>query len=59
MEILEAAPLIRQMLDGVEAEALRRFEAGHEIAGHVVAVGDKVAKFKVGDKVGVGCMVDR
>jgi len=32
-EILEAAPLIRQMLDGVEAEALRRFEAGHEIAG--------------------------
>lgn len=32
-EILEAAPLIRQMLDGVEAEALRRFEAGQSIAG--------------------------
>lgn len=32
-EILEAAPLIRQMLEGVEAEALRRFEAGQSIAG--------------------------
>jgi hypothetical protein len=32
-EILEAAPLIRQMLEGVEVEALRRFEAGHEIDG--------------------------
>ncbi len=31
---------------------------GHEIAGHVIAVGDQVKKFKVGDKVGVGCMVD-
>lgn len=32
-EILEAAPLIRQMLEGVEAEALRRFELGQSIAG--------------------------
>ncbi len=31
---------------------------GHEIAGVVTAVGDKATKFKVGDKVGVGCMVD-
>lgn len=31
---------------------------GHEIAGVVVAVGDKVTKYKVGDKVGVGCFVD-
>lgn len=31
---------------------------GHEIAGIVSKVGDKVTKFKVGDKVGVGCMVD-
>ncbi|MES2173524.1 MAG: NAD(P)-dependent alcohol dehydrogenase [Pseudomonadota bacterium] len=31
---------------------------GHEIVGHVTAVGDHVAKFKVGDTVGVGCMVD-
>lgn len=31
---------------------------GHEIAGVVSAVGDKVTKFKVGDRAGVGCMVD-
>lgn len=31
---------------------------GHEIVGHVIAVGQKVKKFKVGDQVGVGCMVD-
>jgi len=31
---------------------------GHEIAGVVSAIGDKVTKYKVGDKVGVGCFVD-
>src|SRR5215472_5838281 len=31
---------------------------GHEIAGVVTAVGNKVTKFKVGDKVGIGCFVD-
>ncbi|WP_312405959.1 NAD(P)-dependent alcohol dehydrogenase [Rhizobium sp.] len=31
---------------------------GHEIAGIVKAVGSKVTKFKVGDRVGVGCFVD-
>jgi len=31
---------------------------GHEIVGVVTAVGTKVTKVKVGDKVGVGCMVD-
>ncbi|TZF81000.1 NAD(P)-dependent alcohol dehydrogenase [Pedobacter sp. BS3] len=31
---------------------------GHEIVGRVVSVGDHVSKFKVGDLVGVGCMVD-
>ncbi|KAK2445490.1 putative mannitol dehydrogenase [Trifolium repens] len=31
---------------------------GHEIAGIVTEVGSKVQKFKVGDRVGVGCMVD-
>ena len=31
---------------------------GHEIVGHVIAVGKKVKKFKVGEAVGVGCMVD-
>jgi uncharacterized zinc-type alcohol dehydrogenase-like protein len=31
---------------------------GHEIAGVVSKVGDKVSKYKVGDHVGVGCFVD-
>ena len=31
---------------------------GHEIAGVVSAVGEDVTKFKVGDRVGVGCMVN-
>ncbi len=30
---------------------------GHEIVGHVTAVGGEVTAFKVGDVVGVGCMV--
>ncbi|KAJ0039713.1 hypothetical protein Pint_27738 [Pistacia integerrima] len=30
---------------------------GHEVVGVVTEVGSKVEKFKVGDKVGVGCMV--
>ncbi|MGC8763658.1 MAG: NAD(P)-dependent alcohol dehydrogenase [Acidobacteriota bacterium] len=31
---------------------------GHEIIGRVSKVGDRVEKFKAGDRVGVGCMVD-
>jgi alcohol dehydrogenase (NADP+) len=31
---------------------------GHEIAGVVTAVGGNVSRFRVGDRVGVGCMVD-
>src|SRR6476646_3115644 len=31
---------------------------GHEIAGTVSAVGSEVSKYKVGDRVGVGCFVD-
>lgn len=31
---------------------------GHEIAGLVAAVGSQVTKYQVGDRVGVGCMVD-
>lgn len=31
---------------------------GHEIVGEVVAVGSNVTSFKVGDRAGVGCMVD-
>ncbi|KAJ0097331.1 hypothetical protein Patl1_28361 [Pistacia atlantica] len=30
---------------------------GHEIVGVVTEIGSKVEKFKVGDRVGVGCMV--
>ena len=30
---------------------------GHEIVGHVTAVGAEVGKFKVGDTVGVGCLM--
>lgn len=31
---------------------------GHEIVGHVSAVGTQVSAFKAGDLVGVGCIVD-
>ena len=31
---------------------------GHEVVGRVTQVGGEVKKFKVGDLVGVGCMVD-
>src|SRR3546814_18912025 len=31
---------------------------GHEIVGHVRAVGAEVTAFAVGETVGVGCMVD-
>lgn len=34
------------------------FVPGHEIVGKVHAVGNKVTKFKEGDLVGVGCLVD-
>ncbi|WP_353944423.1 NAD(P)-dependent alcohol dehydrogenase [Streptomyces sp. HUAS MG91] len=39
-------------------EAIFPMVPGHEIAGVVEAVGSGVTKFKVGDRVGVGCMVD-
>ncbi|MEI6438404.1 MAG: NAD(P)-dependent alcohol dehydrogenase [Candidatus Omnitrophota bacterium] len=38
--------------------ALYPMVPGHEIVGVVAEVGGKVKKYKVGDKVGVGCMVD-
>src|SRR5436190_658531 len=31
---------------------------GHEIIGRVTEVGDHVKKFKVGDAIGIGCLVD-
>ncbi|CAN1216089.1 Probable mannitol dehydrogenase, partial [Linum perenne] len=34
-----------------------KFSRRHEIVGEVTEVGSKVEKYKVGDRVGVGCMV--
>ncbi len=34
------------------------FVPGHEIAGIVARIGPEVTKYAVGDRVGVGCMVD-
>jgi alcohol dehydrogenase (NADP+) len=31
---------------------------GHEIVGRVIEIGDRVKRYKVGDHVAVGCMVD-
>lgn len=39
-------------------EAIFPMVPGHEIAGVVSEVGSAVTKYKVGDRVGVGCMVD-
>ncbi|MGV9343270.1 NAD(P)-dependent alcohol dehydrogenase [Streptomyces spiralis] len=39
-------------------EAIFPMVPGHEIAGVVAEVGSGVTKYKVGDQVGVGCMVD-
>ncbi|MFG3013484.1 NAD(P)-dependent alcohol dehydrogenase [Streptomyces cinerochromogenes] len=39
-------------------EAIFPMVPGHEIAGVVAEVGPGVTKFKVGDRVGVGCLVD-
>jgi len=41
-----------------QEESIFPMVPGHEIAGVVSSVGSKVTKYKVGDKVGVGCFVD-
>ncbi len=38
--------------------ALYPMVPGHEIIGKVTAIGNEVANFKVGETVGVGCLVD-
>ncbi|GAA1355699.1 NAD(P)-dependent alcohol dehydrogenase [Streptomyces beijiangensis] len=48
---------IHQARDGW-GEGIYPMVPGHEIAGLVAEVGDGVTKFKVGDRVGVGCFVD-
>jgi alcohol dehydrogenase (NADP+) len=52
---------IHQVRDGWSdylEESIFPMVPGHEIAGVVAAIGSKVTKHKVGDKVGVGCFVD-
>ncbi|HET6209506.1 MAG TPA: NAD(P)-dependent alcohol dehydrogenase [Jatrophihabitans sp.] len=39
-------------------EAIFPLVPGHEIAGEVAEIGAQVTKYQVGDRVGVGCMVD-
>jgi uncharacterized zinc-type alcohol dehydrogenase-like protein len=48
---------IHQVREGW-GEAIFPMVPGHEIAGVVSEVGPGVTKFKVGDRVGVGCLVD-
>lgn len=48
---------IHQVREGW-GEAIFPMVPGHEIAGVVAEVGPGVTKFQVGDRVGVGCMVD-
>ncbi|MFJ6568137.1 NAD(P)-dependent alcohol dehydrogenase [Streptomyces sp. NPDC091292] len=48
---------IHQARDGW-GEGIFPMVPGHEIAGIVTEVGPGVTKFAVGDRVGVGCMVD-
>ncbi|MFE0174434.1 NAD(P)-dependent alcohol dehydrogenase [Streptomyces sp. NPDC059002] len=48
---------IHQARDGW-GEGIYPMVPGHEIAGVVTEVGSGVTKFTVGDRVGVGCMVD-
>jgi alcohol dehydrogenase (NADP+) len=43
---------------GEWGETLFPLVPGHEIAGVVSAVGSEVTRFAVGDRAGVGCMVD-
>ncbi|MFD4924779.1 NAD(P)-dependent alcohol dehydrogenase [Streptomyces goshikiensis] len=48
---------IHQVRDGW-GEGLYPMVPGHEIAGVVAEVGPEVTRFAVGDRVGVGCIVD-
>ncbi|RJK92958.1 NAD(P)-dependent alcohol dehydrogenase [Vallicoccus soli] len=43
---------------GEWGETIYPLVPGHEIAGTVEAVGPEVTRYAVGDRVGVGCMVD-
>ena len=45
-------------IEAVAGKVVYPIVPGHELAGVCTAVGPGVTKFKVGDHVGVGCMVD-
>ena len=45
-------------MEGVTGPVQYPMVPGHELAGVVAAIGSKVTRFAVGDRVGVGCMVD-
>lgn len=45
-------------VEGIDTVFHHPIVPGHEITGIVSAVGPAVTKFKVGDRVGVGCYVD-
>ncbi len=49
---------VRNEWNAYQPEVIFPMVPGHEIAGVVQAVGSRVTKYKVGDKVGVGCFVD-
>lgn len=49
---------IHQARDEWGGDSMYPMVPGHEIVGQVTAVGSKVSRFKPGDRVGVGCMVD-
>lgn len=46
------------IVEGIDSTFHRPIVPGHEITGIVSAVGSKVSKYQVGDRVGVGCFVD-
>jgi D-arabinose 1-dehydrogenase-like Zn-dependent alcohol dehydrogenase len=53
-----AAHIARGAIEAVAGKVVYPIVPGHELAGVCTAVGSGVTKFKVGDHVGVGCMVD-
>lgn len=56
--LLFAAHIARGAIESVGGKVVYPIVPGHELAGVCTAVGPGVTKFKVGDHVGVGCMVD-
>jgi hypothetical protein len=50
VEIMESAPLLRQMIEAVEVEAQRRLEAGHTIGGLKLVNGNGARSWNLTDK---------